>query len=265
MQTELVANDAAVKLFARVDPKNTALLLDIDGTLIELGPTPFEVDVPDELLTTLSQLVDITNGAVALVSGRPIRDIDLLFSPLRLPAIGGHGAELRVRTSIHNIAPALSQEFREQLAAATVLRPGIFVEDKGYSVAMHYRRVPQHEAWLMRHIAQTCRAFADERTEVLPGKSMFEVKRPAVNKGEAVRHLMRLAPFAGRKPVFIGDDVTDESVFEVMPDLGGRGFSVSRDVEGLSGIFRSPSQVRKALKRLVNEHSSVWRHPAELN
>ncbi len=257
MQTELVANDAAVELFARVDPKKTALLLDIDGTLIDLGPTPFDVDVPDELLTSLSQLVEMTNGAVALVSGRPIRDIDLLFSPLCLPAIGGHGAEFRVRTSIHNIAPALSQEFREQLATAATQRLGIFVEDKGYSVAMHYRRVPQHETWLMRHIAHTCKAFADEQTEVLPGKSMFEVKRPAVNKGEAVRHLMKLAPFVGRRPVFIGDDVTDESVFEVMPDLGGRGFSVSRDVEGLSGIFRSPGQVRKALHRLANGRSSV--------
>lgn len=257
MQTELVANDAALELFAGVDPTNTALLLDIDGTLIDLGPTPFDVDVPEELLTTLSRLVEMTNGAVALVSGRPIRDIDLLFSPLRLPAIGGHGAELRVRTSTHNIAPALSKEFREQLGTATTLRPGIFVEDKGYSVAMHYRRVPQHETWLVRHIAQICRAFADERIEVLAGKLMFEVKRPAVNKGEAVRHLMKLAPFAGRAPIFIGDDVTDESVFEVMPDLGGRGFSVTRDVEGLSGIFRSPGQVRKALHRLANGHSSV--------
>lgn len=263
MQTDLVANDAALELFAGVDPTNTALLLDIDGTLIDLAPTPFEVDVPEELLTTLSRLVEVMHGAVALVSGRPIRDIDLLFSPLRLPAIGGHGAELRVRTSIHSIAPPLSKEFREQLATAAVLRPGIFVEDKGYSVAMHYRRVPQHETWLMRHIAHTCKAFADERTEVLPGKLMFEVKRPAVNKGEAVRHLMKLAPFAGRKPVFIGDDVTDESVFEVMPDLGGRGFSVTRDVEGLSGIFRSPGQVRKALHRLANGHSSVLTVPAE--
>lgn len=255
MQTELVANDVALDVFAGVDPKNIALLLDIDGTLIDLGPTPFEVDVPEELHTTLSQLFELTQGALALVSGRPIRDIDLLFSPLRLPAVGGHGAELRLRGTIHNIAPSLSKELRERLAAAGTLRPGIVIEDKGYSVAMHYRRVPQHEAWLMRHIATVCGEFPDERTEVLAGKAMFEVKRPKVNKGESVRHLMKLAPFKGRKPVFIGDDLTDESVFAVMPDFGGMGFSVSRDVEGLSGIFRSPTQVRRALRRLVNGHA----------
>jgi trehalose 6-phosphate phosphatase len=252
MQTELVANDAALDVFAGVDPNNIALLLDIDGTIIDLGPTPFEVDVPEELRTTLSQLFELTQGAIALVSGRPIKDIDLLFSPLRLPAIGGHGAELRVRTQVHNIAPALSEEFRAQLVAAAELRPGIVVEDKRYSVALHYRRVPQHETWLVRYIAKICNDFPGESTEVLSGKMMFEVKRPAINKGESVRHLMKLAPFKGRKPVFIGDDVTDESVFEVMPDFGGMGFSVARDVEGLTGIFKSPGQVRRALRRLVN-------------
>jgi trehalose 6-phosphate phosphatase len=112
--------------------------------------------------------------------------------------------------------------------------------------------VPQHESWLLRHIAAACKSHKDDVTEVLPGKLMLEVKRPSVNKGEAVRHLMKLPPFSGRKPIFIGDDVTDESVFEVMPDLGGMGFSVSRQVDGLTGIFDSPAHVRQALYRLVN-------------
>ena len=251
MQTQLAANNMASDVFAGVDPEKIALLLDIDGTLIDLGPTPFEVDVPQDLKATLSQLIDLTQGAIALVSGRPIKDIDLLFSPLRLPAVGGHGAELRVRTQIHAIAPALSEEFRARLVAAAKLRPDIFIEDKRYSVALHYRRAPQHETWLVRYIAKICSEFPGEPTEVMPGKMMFEVKRPAINKGESVRHLMKLAPFKGRKPVFIGDDVTDESVFEVMPDFGGMGFSVARDVEGLTGIFKSPAEVRRALRRLV--------------
>jgi trehalose 6-phosphate phosphatase len=86
---------------------------------------------------------------------------------------------------------------------------------------------------------------------VLTGKAMFEVKRPAVNKGESVRQLMKLAPFAGRMPVFIGDDVTDESVFDVLPEIGGKGFSVSRYFPGLTGIFKSPADVRSALQSLV--------------
>ena len=252
MQIELVAPNAAPTAFARVDPENTAILLDVDGTLIELGPSPFEVDVPDELRATLARLVERLNGAVALVSGRPIADLDLLFEPLKMTAIGGHGAEMRLDGRIYSLAPVLSDAFRAELASAAVQRPGVVVEDKGYSVALHYRKVPQHEPWLVRFLAKTCTTFIKEPTEVLAGKMLFEVKRPAINKGESVRHLMKLAPFAGRTPVFIGDDVTDESVFEVMPDLGGMGFSVSRDVEGLAGIFNSPAEVRSALAALAN-------------
>ncbi len=252
MQTQPASNGAAIEKLASSDPDQIALLFDIDGTLIELGPSPFEVHVPDELRTTLRHLSQITAGALALVSGRPIKDIDILFDPLKLAAIGGHGAELRLHQSIKNLAPMLSDSLRAQLSSAAALRPGIVVEDKGYSVALHYRKVPQNETWLMRHIAAACKAHADEATEVLPGKLMLEVKRPAVNKGEAVRHLMKMEPFRGRRPIFIGDDVTDESVFAVMPDLGGLAYSVTRKVDGLAGIFNSPADVRHALYRLAN-------------
>lgn len=252
MQTQLVALDPAQLTIARLDPKHTAILLDVDGTLIELGPSPFEVDVPAELLATLSRLFDLTNGALALVSGRSIGDLDILFAPLKLPAIGGHGAEMRLNGEIHNIAPLLSAEFRGELIGSAKLRQGIVIEDKGYSVALHYRQMPQQEAWLMRHIARVCKAFAAEPTEVLAGKMMFEVKRPAINKGESVRHLMKLEPFADRVPIFIGDDITDESVFAIMPDLGGMGFSVSREARGVAGIFKSPAHVRRALSCLAH-------------
>ena len=252
MQTQFLVNGAAIERLAGSDTNRIAILLDVDGTLIELAPTPFEVHIPDGLRDSLSQLLQMTGGALALVSGRPIKDLDTLFDPLKLPAIGGHGAEMRVHQTICSFAPLLSESLRAQLSAAAALRPGIIVEDKGYSVALHYRKVPQHEAWLMRYIASACKAHADEATEVLPGKLMLEVKRPAVNKGESVRHLMKVAPFAGRVPLFIGDDVTDESVFEVLPDMHGMGFSVNRKVEGLAGIFESPAQVRRALYCLAN-------------
>jgi trehalose 6-phosphate phosphatase len=252
MVTQPIASDAALGIFASLDPKTIAILLDVDGTMVDIGPSPFEVHISDGLRESLTRLFDLTGGALALVSGRPIRDLDLLFAPLELPAIGGHGAEIRacgekVITSVQS----LSQDLRGQLAQAAALDSGIEVEDKGYSLALHYRNAPQHEEWLLRQIAAKCAAFPGEATEVLPGKAMFEVKRPAVNKGESVRQLMRLAPFAGRVPVFIGDDVTDESVFEAMPELGGKGFSVTRQFPGLTGIFDSPSQVRSALQRLA--------------
>ena len=93
--------------------------------------------------------------------------------------------------------------------------------------------------------------YSGEPTELLLGKAVFEVKRPGINKGESIRKLMVHLPFAGRMPVFIGDDVTDESVFDVLPELGGKGFSVSRHFPGLTGIFKDPAQVRSALQSLA--------------
>src|SRR5205823_5676578 len=129
------------------------------------------------------------------------------FSPLQLPAVGGHGAELRWRggEAIHSAAP-LSPDLRRQLADAATPGDGVVVEDKGYSLALHYRNGPQHEDRLRSHIAAGRAAFPGEATQVLPGKAMFEVMRPGVNKGDGVRALMTHPPFAGRVPAFIGDD-----------------------------------------------------------
>jgi trehalose 6-phosphate phosphatase len=252
MVTQPVANDAAMDIFAHLDAKSIALLLDVDGTLIDFGPSPHEVHVSDELKSTLARLLRQTEGALALVSGRPIADLDALFAPLKLPAVGGHGAEMRVLgTEIVNAATPLPQALRRHLADAATPGSGIVVEDKGYSLALHYRKAPQHEDRLRAHIAAGRAAYPGEATEVLPGKSMFEVKRPNVSKGDGVRELMRQPPFAGRMPVFIGDDITDESVFAALPELGGKGFSVRRDFAGLAGIFDSPLDVRRALQRLA--------------
>ncbi len=249
--TQPIASDAAPDIFAELDAKSIALFLDVDGTLIDLGPSPQEVHVSDELRDSLARLSRATGGAVALVSGRPIADLDALFAPLKLPAVGGHGAELRVRDAVSAVEP-LPPALRKHLAAAATPGSGIIVEDKGYSLALHYRKAPQHEDRLRSHIAAGRAAFPAEATEVLPGKAMFEVKRSHVSKGDGVSALMGHAPFAGRMPVFIGDDVTDESVFAVLPKLRGKGFSVGRHFEGLAGTFNSPEDVRRALLRLAS-------------
>ena len=251
--TQPIANDAAMGIFASLDPMKVAILLDVDGTMIEIGPSPFEVYVSDGLKASLTHLYTLTDGALALVSGRPIRDLDMLFKPLKLPSVGGHGAEMRLTgEEVLSGIKRFPASMRRQLAQAAKIDPGIVVEDKGYSLALHYRKAPQHQEWLLRQIATCCKEFADEPSEVLTGKAMFEVKRPAVNKGESVRELMKLPPFAGRMPVFIGDDVTDESVFQVLPEMGGKGFSVTRKFDGLAGIFDSPAQVRRALYALAD-------------
>jgi trehalose 6-phosphate phosphatase len=246
------AHIAALDIFRQLDPQSIALLLDVDGTLIDIGPSPFEVDVSRTLKESLARLYDLTGGALALVSGRPIRDLDMLFAPLKLPAIGGHGAEMRLGEG-DAIARAadLPEDMRRHLTDAATPGSGVVFEDKGYSVALHYRQAPHDEDRLHAHVAASRAAFPSEETEVLPGKAMFEVKRPNVNKGDSVRELMTRVPFAGRVPVFIGDDVTDEAVFAVLPQLGGKGFSVGRHFAGLAGIFSSPKQVRDALQSLA--------------
>ena len=253
-RNDIVTIDTASALFNRLDPTKIALLFDVDGTLIDIGPAPFEVDVPDELKQSLARLHERTQGALAFVSGRPIRDLDLLFAPLRLPAVGGHGAETRLAEG----APVsriedLPEGLRRLLIEAAVPGSGIEYEDKGYSVALHYRKAPKEAERLRHHISAGRAAYPDEHTEVLLGKAMFEVKRPGVNKGDAVRALMTEAPFAGRAPIFLGDDVTDESVFDILPALGGQGFGVGRHFPQIAGIFPSPADVRHALRILAND------------
>jgi trehalose 6-phosphate phosphatase len=249
---QTIANDRVMDAFAKLDLKTLALLLDVDGTIIDIGPSPTEVQVSDALLESLKRLFDSTGGAVALVSGRPISDLDRLFTPLRLPVIGGHGAEMRVRDNeAFYLAKPLPQDLRQRLADAAKLGADIIVEDKNYSLALHYRKAPQQAERLRRHVAASRTAFPGEPTELLLGKEMLEVKRPGINKGDSIRKLMAHPPFIGRVPVFIGDDVTDESVFEMLPEIGGKGFSVGRTFPGLTGIFKDPAQVRNALHFLA--------------
>ena len=243
----------AVSSFTGLDPAETAFLFDVDGTLIDLGPSPFEVEVPDSLRASLSRLLELADGALALVSGRLIRDLDTLFAPLKLPAVGGHGAETRLHTgeAARRITD-LPQSLRDYLIAAVAPDPRLSYEDKGYSVALHFRKAPEHERHLVSHVEKGLAIYSGESLEMLPGKAMIEVKRPGVSKGEAVRALMTRPPFAGRRPVFIGDDVTDESVFAVMPELGGASYSVSRSFDGVPRVFAAPADVRRALAELTN-------------
>ena len=251
-------SDAAVAAFSRLDVTKIALLLDFDGTLVDIAPTPDAVHVAPELCDALARLLELTDGALAVVSGRPIADIDSKFMPLKLPVVGGHGAEMRLGDDeiVSAVAP-LPEELRRRLAAAKAFDAGILVEDKGYSLALHYRKAPQMEARLRAHIETVCADFPDEPMELLPGKAVFEIKRPGVSKGEGVRALLTHAPFASREPVFIGDDETDKTLFALLPEFGGIGFSVDLEYEGLAGIFESPAAVRRALQRLAQAGASL--------
>src|SRR5246127_4810168 len=234
----------------------TAILLDIDGTLLDLMPTPREVWVPPGLRETLNGLLEKTSGALALVSGRSLNDIDLIFAPQEYPAVGGHGAEMRLAAdgqAVASHAPPMDKELKRRLAAIAALSPGILLEDKGYSLALHYRLAPHAEKAIYEAVSLIRADLPNAPIEVLPGKCVCEIKHSGFNKASGVRELMTHEPFKGRRPVFIGDDVTDETVFAIMPDFDGLAFSVGRHAQGVAGHFNSPSDVRNFLAHLLDD------------
>jgi trehalose 6-phosphate phosphatase len=239
---------------ASIDLNKYAILLDVDGTILDIAPTPHEVRVPKALSSALQRISERTKGALALVSGRPLGDLDFIFAPLRLPAIGGHGAEIRPVAGgkpFEQRARSLDRELRSRLSDVAKLSSGIIVEDKGYALALHYRLAIDKEADVRERVVAICSARPSDAVEILPGKAVIEIKSAGFNKGTAVRELMTYPPFADRCPIFIGDDTTDEAAFAVLPDFGGLGISVGRKVAGIAGRFQAPSDVRNWLVRIA--------------
>src|SRR6202035_4558949 len=240
----------------------TAILLDIDGTLLDLMPTPREVWVPPGLRETLNGLLKKTSGALALVSGRSLNDIDLIFAPQEYPAVGGHGAEMRLATDSEAVAthaPPMDKELKKRLAAIAALSPGILLEDKGYSLALHYRLAPHAEKAIYEAVSLIRADLPNAPIEVLPGKSVCEIKHSGFTKATGVLELMTHEPFKGRRPIFIGDDVTDEAVFGIMPDLDGLAFSVGRRATGVADHFDEPRDVREWLAHLLDDEAAAGR------
>lgn len=234
----------------------SAILLDIDGTLLDLMPTPREVWVPPGLSETLKRLHQRSGGALALVSGRSINDIDLIFAPEVFPAVGGHGAEMRLDLESEQVAahaPQMDRELKRRLAAIAKLSPGILLEDKGYSLALHYRLAPHAEKAIYAAVSLIRADLPNAPIDVLPGKCVCEIKHAGFTKASGVRELMTHEPFKGRRPFFIGDDVTDETVFAIMPDYDGLSFSVGRRAKGVAGHFDSPQDVRDFLTHLLDD------------
>jgi trehalose 6-phosphate phosphatase len=234
-------------------------LLDIDGTLLDIAPTPREVVVPPGLTETLARVRDRLDGALALVSGRPIIEIDEFFSPHKFVAVGGHGAEFRPVADgpvMAGRAAPLDPEFRERLKQIAVFHPGVIVEDKGYSIALHYRKVPKDGVRLIHDVKHAYQSWADHSYEILFGKAVLEIKHAHFNKGSGVRDLMTYSPFRGRAPIFVGDDLTDEDAFDVMPEFKGEAMSVGRRFPHIRNHFNSPADVRRWLG-LLSEQPAV--------
>ncbi|HEY1630043.1 MAG TPA: trehalose-phosphatase [Rhizomicrobium sp.] len=235
-----------------LDFARDALFSDIDGTLIDIAPTPEQVVVPRSLLQSLEALSPRLGGALAFCTGRTLAAADRLLAPLKLAAVGSHGAEIRTAPDapVTDVAPPLPDKVRETFADVAAKLPGVRVEDKHFTLAFHYRLAMQHEAALFAILAQRMPGLGLQLVE-LRGKAIVELKSPAFNKGTGLRALMDRAPFKGRRPIYMGDDTTDEDVFMVLKDYGGLGISVGAPMKGAAKEFASPSAVRDWIARLA--------------
>ncbi len=213
---------------AVLPPDQTAFFFDFDGTLVDLAPTPDGVLVRPDMLALLHELRRTTHGAVAIVSGRGIESIDGFLGMPDLPVAGLHGAERRdANGDTQRVGFNDERLLRMEQVLAEVVRthPRMLLEIKGASLALHYRNVPEHEGTARAATERLAADYADAYV-LQPGKMVYEIKPKDVDKGRALRAFLDEPPFAGRRPVFAGDDLTDEKGFAVVNALGGLSIKV---------------------------------------
>lgn len=225
----------------------SALFLDVDGTILDLAERPDDVVAPPGLVTTLRRTEHKLAGAFALVSGRPIRELDRLFDPLRPRASGVHGAEMRfdpdgpLTSGLGAIE--LPRSLLSELTRVVAAFPGAFVEDKRFSFAIHYRLAPGAERPLREAVMRVIDP-AETGIEVMNAHCAIELKAPGCDKGRAIAAFLSMPAFRDRTPIFVGDDATDESGFAVVAARGGYAFSVGSRRPGAIATFSGPSAVR---------------------
>jgi len=234
------------------------LFLDVDGTLIELSETPFDTRASNELKGILAEVFTRLGGALALVSGRSIEYLDALFAPLRLPCAGLHGIERRKASG--EMLGASFHDSQLDRARATLLElvqshAGTLLEDKGRTLAVHFRMAPQFEPQ-MRDAVLAIVATLGPNYQVQAGSMMLEIKPCGFNKGAAVKAFMQESPFSGRTPVYVGDDLTDIDGFRVVEASGGISIAVADRVQGQYRLD-APAAVRAwlgTIAALIDSH-----------
>jgi trehalose 6-phosphate phosphatase len=240
-----------------------ALFLDVDGTLLELAPTPETVYVSERLKSLLVELSERLDGALALISGRTIADLDYLFSPLRFCASGIHGAERRDSSNRLIRAPIADQDqfanAQEELQALVRAHEGLLLEDKSFALALHYRLAPHLESRVREKMLAVVQQLGPSYV-LQPGKRVFEIRPAAFTKGTAIRSFLSEPPFVQCTPVYLGDDLTDEHAFETVNALNGISIRVGEQAV-THAKFRIPTipQVHRWLAQL----SAGERNPDE--
>jgi len=244
---------------ARPELEKTAFFFDVDGTLLELRPRPTDVIADESLRALLVRLIGLNRGAVALVSGRSIRDLDRIFDPLRLPAAGLHGAELRFPDGGRVATPpTIMDHARPDIGRFVARHDGLLLEDKGATLAVHFRARPDLAAAVLTFMQ---RFAPGDNIAVQEGKFVVELKPAAFDKGSAIRSMMTQTPFAGRRPVFYGDDLTDEAGFTYVNTAGGLSVRVGDHITPTQARARleDPQAMRHALEALVGMPLSTHR------
>jgi trehalose 6-phosphate phosphatase len=240
-----------------------AFFLDVDGTLLEYADHPGGVQVSPELAETLARLVDASAGAVALISGRAVSDVDRLFAPLVFPAAGQHGAERRRADGIYHRHPVLADGLRRvagELAGFTARHPGVLLEDKGMSVALHFRLRPELRESVESEVSRVAGALGAAWT-CQPGRQVYEIRPGGRDKGTAIADFMAEPPFAGRVAVFVGDDLTDEQGFTVVNRHGGLSVKVGAGETAAGWRLLDAEAVRQWLD--VCAGCLAGRHPGD--
>ncbi|MBE0620615.1 MAG: trehalose-phosphatase [Burkholderiales bacterium] len=232
-----------------------AYFLDVDGTLIDIADTPEAVHVDGALLELIANLQRASAGALALVSGRALAFLDGRLGALRLPLAGQHGLERRDaagRMWINAAPPAAKAAIKEALAPVLARHPGLLLEDKGLTLALHYRLAPQLAAYAHR-LMNRLAAAADAGLEVQRGRRVAEIKPAGVDKGSAVAAYLTEPPFAGRRPVFIGDDRNDEHGFAAVNRLDGISVKVGKGASCARFRLQDVAAVRRWLGNALQD------------
>ncbi len=228
---------------------STAFFFDVDGTLLEIMPQPGDVVADVMLRKLLDDLRHAADGALALVSGRQIADLDRIFAPFLFTAAGAHGAEMRCPDGTRRqLDPALLEAVRAPATEFVQGHTGLLLEDKGAALAIHFRQRPD----LATEVAAFLARFERDGLKLQHGKMVAELKPAGVDKGHAIATLMRMAPFLGRKPVFVGDDLTDEAGFRVVNAMGGLTVRIGAPGHPTEArhALPDPASLRAALRRL---------------
>ena len=238
--------DDSATLLRLLSTAGSAVFLDFDGTLVDLAPTPDGVRLEPGVVEALALLAERHGGALALISGRPVAQIDAMLAPLVLPVAGVHGVERRGADGVLHVAA--TPDVSPVLACARALaqrHPGLLVEQKRGAVALHYRLAPELEQLCLQEMTAAVQACPG--ILLLHGKMVLEAKPAATDKGGAIAAFMQESPFAGRRPVFAGDDTTDEAGFAYVQQVGGQGVKVGSGPSAAVLRLGSPGALRSAL------------------